>query len=1092
VAKICRTLRELGGSVKAGKQRIGVFKRCIKFCLEFIGVLIAGTTVLLLLAAFRLSYGPVSLNFVTPYIERGLSADDRSAVVTIDSTLLTWAGWERTLDIQLSGVHVKGPDGGEQAFIPNIVIGFSLKALLRGRFAPTGLELFKPRLTVIRHADGSFGFGDTVIQAAKGQTSAQQAQLRGELTAKAISKLVGPPDQQGPLGYLASISMVNADLRFDDQRAGITLNAPESEIIFARDGAGLGVSARLNLAIGDHFTRIQLAGGYNPAQKALDLEVRFNGFVPAEIAGLAAELKPLALARLPVSGKVLGRLGLDGKIGAVAVDLKAAAGTLTAPDLFDATVEVQSAALKAHVDEGFKSLVVEAFTVDFNGPQIALSGKGTRDGGRLKANLEAGARHVTSADLRRLWPKNVAPNARAWVVENIEDGGVNKMRLNTALSAREDAAGNITDVALDKLEGGFDFAGLSIHYLKPLSPVTNVTGRAILSPSAIDFEVSSGRLGSLQVSDAKFRTFDLDTGIELLDLELVATGPVAEVVGLLDHPRLDLIKGLGIKPKDIKGNAATRLVIKFPLRKDLKFDHVDIAAASSLRSVALPGVALGNDLTDGDLVLHLDKRGMDVKGTVKLGAVPAQLEWTENFSSGAAFISRYVIKGTADEAARARFGLDFLAPYVKGPVGADLLITKHDAKRMTLAGALNLKDAGLSFADLGWRKLPGVSGFARLRLAIENDKAKVLERLTIQAGDLKTSGSITLGPEGKSIAGFEFGRLVYGGNDLRVKGQYRADGGVVLNIVGAKGDIRYFLNKSDDGKPKLPLDITVDLDTVRAAPGAVISKLKGRLVRDTVDWQSLAIDGLVGKGVPLTLRIAREKGVRKLRVMSNDAGAALKAFDIIEHAQGGTLNIEGQYDYTKPGRPLTGHFSIRKFNLLKAPFMAKLLSVASLTGILDTLSGRGISFDRADMPFVKTGDQLTFKDARVHGGAVGFTADGTLDLTKDTMNLSGTVVPAYTLNSVFADIPLIGRILVPEKGSGLFAATYAMRGPIANPDVTVNPLATLTPGFLRNLFNIFDAPEKGKGNPKPKVPEKPVVITPTGPVGPVTPLPANP
>jgi hypothetical protein len=97
---------------------------------------------------------------------------------------------------------------------------------------------------------------------------------------------------------------------------------------------------------------------------------------------------------------------------------------------------------------------------------------------------------------------------------------------------------------------------------------------------------------------------------------------------------------------------------------------------------------------------------------------------------------------------------------------------------------------------------------------------------------------------------------------------------------------------------------------------------------------------------------------------------------------------------------------------------------------------------------------------------VGFTATGHIDLGKDTMNLTGTVVPAYTLNSVFGDLPLIGSILVPEKGSGLFAATYSMRGPIDNPDVGVNPLATLTPGFLRGLFNIFDAPAKGPAKNK--------------------------
>jgi hypothetical protein len=40
----------------------------------------------------------------------------------------------------------------------------------------------------------------------------------------------------------------------------------------------------------------------------------------------------------------------------------------------------------------------------------------------------------------------------------------------------------------------------------------------------------------------------------------------------------------------------------------------------------------------------------------------------------------------------------------------------------------------------------------------------------------------------------------------------------------------------------------------------------------------------------------------------------------------------------------------------------------------------------------------------------------------------------------------------------VFAANYRMRGSVDNPDVTVNPLSTLAPGFLRNLFNVFQSP----------------------------------
>ena len=67
------------------------------------------------------------------------------------------------------------------------------------------------------------------------------------------------------------------------------------------------------------------------------------------------------------------------------------------------------------------------------------------------------------------------------------------------------------------------------------------------------------------------------------------------------------------------------------------------------------------------------------------------------------------------------------------------------------------------------------------------------------------------------------------------------------------------------------------------------------------------------------------------------------------------------------------------------------------------------------------------------------------------MDIAGTLVPAYTLNSVIGDIPLLG-LLVGGAGQGLFAANFRMYGPRDEPHVSVNPLSTLAPGVLRNLF----------------------------------------
>ncbi len=71
--------------------------------------------------------------------------------------------------------------------------------------------------------------------------------------------------------------------------------------------------------------------------------------------------------------------------------------------------------------------------------------------------------------------------------------------------------------------------------------------------------------------------------------------------------------------------------------------------------------------------------------------------------------------------------------------------------------------------------------------------------------------------------------------------------------------------------------------------------------------------------------------------------------------------------------------------------------------------------------------------------------------------MTGTVVPAYALNSALGRIPVVGPIFSPEKGGGLFAARYSVDGPFGDASVSVNPLSVLTPGFLRGLFDIGSA-----------------------------------
>ena len=102
-------------------------------------------------------------------------------------------------------------------------------------------------------------------------------------------------------------------------------------------------------------------------------------------------------------------------------------------------------------------------------------------------------------------------------------------------------------------------------------------------------------------------------------------------------------------------------------------------------------------------------------------------------------------------------------------------------------------------------------------------------------------------------------------------------------------------------------------------------------------------------------------------------------------------------------------------------------------------------------------DRLSTELLRVYGTSLGITTQGEVDLGRGWIDVEGTVVPAYFLNRILGAIPIIGNILTGGEGEGLIAFTYEVEGPSDDPEVSVNPLAALTPGFLRGIFDIFDS-----------------------------------
>jgi len=176
---------------------------------------------------------------------------------------------------------------------------------------------------------------------------------------------------------------------------------------------------------------------------------------------------------------------------------------------------------------------------------------------------------------------------------------------------------------------------------------------------------------------------------------------------------------------------------------------------------------------------------------------------------------------------------------------------------------------------------------------------------------------------------------------------------------------------------------------------------------------------------------------------------------VADNFHGGKLRLNGTFDDKAPHAPLSGTATLEKFRVVDAPAIGRLLQAMTLYGAWDLLRGPGLAFSRAVVPFRWQQRVLHVESARAFSSSLGLTARGDIDMRQHTANVDGTIVPAYFFNQLLGNIPLVGRLFSPEKGGGVFAARYTVRGKLADPKVGVNALSALTPGFLRGVFGIL-------------------------------------
>ena len=195
----------------------------------------------------------------------------------------------------------------------------------------------------------------------------------------------------------------------------------------------------------------------------------------------------------------------------------------------------------------------------------------------------------------------------------------------------------------------------------------------------------------------------------------------------------------------------------------------------------------------------------------------------------------------------------------------------------------------------------------------------------------------------------------------------------------------------------------------------------------------------------LTFTIKTNENSEKITTLFSEyAKPLVKKYKFIKGFEDGFLDF---YSIKKNNKSKS-KLNIYDFKLKELPALTKILTLASLQGIADLLTGEGIRFNEFEMNFNNKNNLMTIDEIYAIGPAISILMKGYVEDNK-LVSLRGTLVPATTLNKVIRSIPLLGDILVGKKvGEGVFGVSFKIKGPPKDLKTTINPIKTLTPRFI--------------------------------------------
>ncbi len=1080
------------------KNRIRVYKR--HKVIDFIGVFFL---ICVLLFVWQLYRGPIAMPFLKPYIIKALNHDDADYQVTLDSVNLEFVRSIKPLRIIANNVVYRHTNDDVIVNAPKTSVSFSIKALLQGIIAPSAVEVMNPTMYIFT----SYG-----VDTEKQHDEINQKKLTYYFDyIDDFLERFNSEDNTYPESFINDIDIRNAEVEFHEVDLGRKWVLSDVNYRFDRNLASLETEVSALVKFNDTPSSLGLEAVYRPLSNKLALQFYFSDVIPENLISMI-DSQNQKTGNLDVVVPLNGRIdalininkvaknrnnlikSIDEAIEKIQFEFEGGKGHIAFSDNEKDNFNVSSLILKGNISGGLDKVSIKDAVLNLDGQEAVwgVEAEGLKDYmlksslEKLRFSLNAKVKKLSVDELFHYWPRYISEAAWDWCKESLFGG----MFSDASFTVDFGYDKKTKNIEFQNLRGTASVADSSLDYLSGMPRITGLYGKADFYNDKIVISLNKGVSDDIVLSNGYVELYDLNKEDNFAKINLHAMGAITDILKLIDHQPLGYTSEMGINPESIKGSAETDLALEFELKQDLAPDDVKVNISSVLQDVVLQKVVADKDIEAKKLDLQITNEGMLLQGVTSFEGIPVNLLWDENFKKRN-YNSRYQMSFNFDSNMKEKLGLDFAAlntPYIKGAIPTKAIITTYNNDKTEIDINANLRPAGIDYSFLGFKKKSGIDGSANIKLIMNKDKDLQIPEFRLTKPDFNLKGRLNLdkdknvreinissikGPKTSASAQIEFLnmpeekiKITVSGNSYNLSDFFERDDDDIRAAKERRKKLKAqekAPQDDDDWENSKTADINIAVNSLWTNNEVAIRNFAGSA--KIVHGKGIEEIHMIGdfsnsfkrkkKQQPSRLKLdytPRPGDEHMLTIESNDAGSTMKFLRLYDSMRGGTLSINARRGADKR---MVGHAKIRDCNIYNTPVLAKLLTVASFTGMVNLLTGEGIVFTHFDAPFEYQNNELKVSEAKAFGSVMGISGSGTYDTRLQEFDVKGLIAPAYGLNTLLGSIPIVGNLLSGKDGT-VFAVNYSITGDIDDPNVKINPLSALSPNSVKELFENAD------------------------------------